>query len=87
MSCKLVEKENLRYAIPMCELPAGKIGIIVENQDGAGYLVQKADNPKGGYIILGFESCMGTYSNFYSQYCTLLVRVLQEGELIEVKYT
>ena len=81
MTCKLVEETKVK-TIPMCELPDGKLGVIMKTTEFAegqiGEIIQRSG--RGGFVSLG--------SRFiYLRVCKYMVRVLEEGELIEVKYS
>jgi hypothetical protein len=79
MACKLV-KDNEPKTIPMCDLPEGELGIIAGGMLFSGQIVQKETG--GRFMVLG-----GNFSDGFDNGCTLPVRVLEEGELIEVKYS
>lgn len=89
MSCKIYNKEANKNIMPMHDLPVGKLGVILEGAH-VGKIVSRgsiASDSKSNFIILGEKSkhddCM---NGFYSD-CIIGIRVLEEGELIEVKYT
>lgn len=84
MTCKLV-KDIKPKTIPMCELPGGKLAVIVGTMDN-GRIVQR-DTSSPDFVILGADGVDYKRSNGFSANCGLKVRILEEGELIEVKYS
>ena len=88
MSCKL-NSEKETNIVPMKDLPGGKIGVIVlDNCNFDGWIVQRCNNKSNGFIILGRKSRSSTQeSNGFNETCELPVRILDEGELIEVHYS
>ena len=79
MTCKLVIDNNPTI-IPMSELPYGKLGVIVDGSEYDGEIVIKVSNTT--YKVLGQE-----YTNSFNILSQRKVRILEEGELIEVKYS
>lgn len=81
MSCRVKEKNKKNLHVE--DVPFGKIGVITENGIYHGLLV--ITNEDGcGYSILGKEQpCINLGIDFYSS----TVRILEPGELIEVRYS
>ena len=85
MSVKVMGKKSERL-IEMRDLPGGKIGEVV----GEGHLVQRGNRWAGepGFVVLGQSNPLSPpCSNGYLANCTRLVRVLKEGETLEVHYS
>lgn len=74
MSCRLVGKEASLW-IPLENLPLGKLGIT-----GAGAIIVRDNLNSSHFTILG-------ENNGYSHPSTVKIRVLEEGEQIEVRYS
>jgi hypothetical protein len=81
--CVRLETDEYEDSIPMCQLKAGKIGLVI-NQigDNEGNLVMK-DNC-GHYVIIGSEKEGENRANTYMSSCELRVRVLEPGEKIVI---
>jgi hypothetical protein len=67
----------------MMNMPSGKIGVVIDvesdlSKGDIGEIVIKS--PEGGYEVIGKDKG-------YIKTCTHKVRILEEGELIEVRYS
>jgi len=90
MTCRLVNEKKFNL-IPMVQLQSGQIGVVVagDNDSNNGTIVQR--NSLGYEFVIIGGSMSGSLrgpSNGYSGDCInrIMVRPLEPGEMIEVKY-
>jgi len=89
MSCKLVEGKKSKW-FPMKELKGGKLAVTQRGNIVIHVNVGSTSDEyyNEGFVILGkINNNDEDYSDGYSNDCELLVRELEEGELIEVHYS